>query len=104
MSTEDESHPRNPINNEDRNLRDNKIWVNINEIQNNNPPEMQRTVKELILELKRVREDNERILKAQEELNNILLDNIHNGEKKNNKELEHNMPKTTPYKRKERKL
>ena len=68
-----------------------------------NKSELQRTVKELKSKLKRV-EDNERILKAQEELNNILLAKIHNDEKEKNKEPEHNMPKTTPYKRKERKL
>ena len=37
-------------------------------------------------------------------MNNILLANIHNGEKKKSKEPEHNMPKTTPYKRKGRKM
>ena len=54
--------------------------------------------------MKRFREDNERIMKPQEELNNILLAKIHNDEKEKNKEPEHNMPETTPYKRKGRKL
>ena len=81
MSIEEESHPRNPINNEEGNLRDGDIWVNLNEIQVKKY-ELQRTIKELRLELKGVKEDNERILKSQEELNNILLANIHNGEKK----------------------
>ena len=103
MSTEEESYPINPINNEEGNLRYVDIWVNLNESQVNKS-ELQRTIKELRSELKRVKEDNERILKAQEELNNILLANIHNGEKKKNKEPEHNMPKTTPYKRKGRKM
>ena len=57
-----------------------------------------------MFELKRVREDNERILKAQEELNNILLAKIHNDEKEKNKKPEHTMIKNTPYKRKGRKL
>ena len=43
-------------------------------------------------------------MKAQEELNNILLAKIHNDEKEKNKEPEHNMPETTPYKCKGRKL
>ena len=38
-------------------------------------------MKELRLELRKVKEDNERILKAQEELNTILLAKIHNDEK-----------------------
>ena len=64
MSTKEESHPRNPINNEEGNLRDGEIWTNLNKSQNNNPSELQRDVKELRSKLKRVREDNERILKA----------------------------------------
>ena len=28
MSIEDESHPRNPINNEEGNIKDGEIWVN----------------------------------------------------------------------------
>ena len=43
-------------------------------------------------------------MKAQEELNNILLDKIHNDEKEKNKEPKHNMPKNTLHKRKGRKL
>ena len=38
-------------------------------------------MKELILELRKVKEQNELIIKAQEELNNILLDKIHNDAK-----------------------
>ena len=49
-------------------------------------------------------EDNERILKAQEELNTILLEKIHNDEKEKNKGSEHIMPKNAPYKCKARKL
>ena len=104
MSAEEESHPRNPIKNEEGNIRDGEIWLNLNESQTNNSSELQRTVKELRYELKRVREDNERILKAQEESNNILLAKIHNDEKEKNKEPKHIMPKNTPYKRKGSKL
>ena len=43
-------------------------------------------------------------MKAQEELKNILLAKIHNDEKEKKKEREHNIPKTTPYKRKGNKL
>ena len=103
MSAEEEYHPRNPINNEEGNLRHGEIWVNLNESQYNKY-ELLRTVKELRSELKRVKEDNERILKAQEELNNILLAKTNNNEKEKNKETQHNIPKTTPYKCKGRKL
>ena len=40
MSSEEESHPRNPINNEEGNIRDGEIWVNLNESQTNNPSEL----------------------------------------------------------------
>ena len=40
MSAEEESHPRNLINNEEGNLRDGEIWVNVNESQTNRPSEM----------------------------------------------------------------
>ena len=43
-------------------------------------------------------EDNEHILKAQEELNNILLSKIHSDEKYKHKEPGINMEKPTPYK------
>ena len=67
MYAKEESNLRNPINNEGGNLRDGEIQVNLNESQTNNPSEMQRTVKELSCEIKSVREDDERILKAQQE-------------------------------------
>ena len=41
---------------------------------------------ELRSELRKVKEDNEWIMKAQEELNTILLPKIHNHEKYNNKD------------------
>ena len=69
----EESHPRYPINNEEDNVRDGEIWVNLNESETNNPYELQKIVKDLRSKLKRVRADNERILKAQEDLNNSIL-------------------------------
>ena len=47
MFAEEESHPRNPINNEEGNLRDGEIWVNLNKSQNIYPYELQRTINEL---------------------------------------------------------
>ena len=104
MSTKEESHPRNPISNEESNLRDGEIWVNLNKSQKNYPYELQRTINELMSQLKRFREDNEEILKVQEEPKNILLAKIRNDEKQKNKEHEHNMLETTPYKHKVRKI
>jgi len=83
------------VNNEERKPKDGKIWVNINESWNDNPSELQPTVKELRSELKSIREDHECILKAYEELNNIFLAKIHSDEREKHKEPELNMPKTT---------
>ena len=47
MSTKEESHCTNPMNNEEGNLREGEIWVNINESWNDNPYELQWTIKEL---------------------------------------------------------
>ena len=47
MSTEVESHPRNPVNNEEGILRDGEIWVNSNETRNNKASKLQKIVKEL---------------------------------------------------------
>ena len=52
---------------------------------------------EWIFELRKVKEDNEQILKAQEELNTILLEKIHNEEKDKNKDFEQELPKTALY-------
>ena len=103
MSAKEESQPRNPMNNEEDNIREGEIWVDLNESQDNKY-ELRKIVKKLRSELKRVRENNERILKAQEELNNILLSKIHIDEKEKNKEPRHNMPKPTPSRHKGRKL
>ena len=73
-STEDGSHHNNPYN----------IYVELN----NQPSELFQTLKYLKAESHTVKEDNERILRAQEELNQILLDKIHNGGKDKRKEHE----------------
>ena len=87
--TEDGSHHNNPDN----------IYVELN----NQPFELLQTVKDLIAELQTVKEDNERILRAQEELNHILLDQIHNRGKNKRKEHETEY-RTVPYKHKGKKL
>ena len=47
MSSEEESRHRNTVTNEEGNIRDGEIWVKLNESRNNNPPELQQTIKEL---------------------------------------------------------
>ena len=66
-SVEDGSHHNNPDN----------IYVELN----NQPSELVKIVKYLKVELQTVKEDDERILRYWEELNQILLDKIHNGGK-----------------------
>ena len=88
-SVEDGSHHNNPDN----------IYVELN----NQPSKLPQTVKYLKIELQTVKQDNERILRAQEELNQILLDKIHNGGKDKRKEYETNSG-TASYKRKGKKL
>ena len=64
-SAEDGSHHNNPDN----------IYVELN----NQPSELFQTVKDLKVELQTVKEhDNERILKEQEDINQILLEKLHN--------------------------
>ena len=64
MYAEEERHPKQPLNNEEGNLRDGEFWVYLNEIQDNKS-ELKRTVDELISGLRKVKEDNERIFKIQ---------------------------------------
>ena len=103
MSAEEEHHPENPLNHEEGNLRDGKICVDLNNNQDNKS-KLQRSVKELRSKLKKVKENNKRILKTREELNVILLSKIHNDEKEKNTKHKQDMPETAPYKRKGRKL
>ena len=63
----------------------NNIYVELN----NQPSELLLTIKDLKVELQTVKEDNERILRAQEELNQILLDKLHNKGKDKRKEHEY---------------
>ena len=78
--------------------------MDLNDIQDNKF-ELKWIVNELKSELRKFKEYNKRILKAQEELNTILLAKIHNEGKDKNKEFEQEMPKIAPYhKRKGRKL
>ena len=46
MFAKEKSHSRNHVNNEEGNLRESDIWVNLNESRNDNPSELQQTVKE----------------------------------------------------------
>ena len=84
--------------------KDGEIWVDLNESRNNiNSSGLLRTVEELKVELQSVKEDNERILKAQEELNQILRSKLNNP--RNEKSKEHKSDEgTTTCKQKKRKL
>ena len=86
---------------EDRSYHNNldNIYVELN----NQPSELLQTIKDLKAELKNVKEDNEIILRAEEELNQILLDKLHNEGKDNKKEHESEYG-TISYKRKGKKL
>ena len=95
MSAQEGRHTENPLNNEEGNLRDGEIWVDLNNNQDNKS-ELKINVKELSSELRKVKKYNERILKAQEELNYIMLAKMHNDENEKNKESEQEMPKNAP--------
>ena len=71
MSTEEECRLEQPLNTEEGNLRDGNFQVDLNESQDNKS-ELKRIVDELRSELRKVKEDNKQILKAQQELNTIL--------------------------------
>ena len=88
-STEHGSHHNNPDN----------IYVELN----NQPYELFQTVNDSKDELQNVKEDNERILRAQKEINKIFLDKIHNEgkDKRNEHEIEYGI---VSYKRKGKKL
>ena len=104
MFVEEESHPKDPVNNEEGNIRDGEVWVNMNESRNDNPSKILQIVKDLRKELKQFKEDNERILKAQEELNNVLLTKIHKHEVEKNKGPSLETAISSCYKHKVRKL
>ena len=103
MNAEYERCLEQPLN-EQGNLRDGEFWVDLNESWDNKS-ELKRLVNELRSELRKVKEYNEKILKAQEEMNTILLAKIHNEEKHRNKHFEQELPKISLYnKHKGRKL
>ena len=58
MSAEEESHPEQPLNNEDGNLMDGEFWVDLKESQDNKY-ELKWKTNELRAELRKVKEDNE---------------------------------------------
>ena len=64
-------------NNEPVNDKVGEFWVDLNEIRNNNSSELLQAIRDLKDEVQTVKENNERILKAQEELNHIMLGKIH---------------------------
>ena len=86
---EDGSHHNNPDN----------IYVELN----NQSFELLQTIKDLEYELQTVKEYNERILRAHEELNQILLDKLHDKEMIKEKNMNMNM-ELYPKKRKGKKL
>ena len=70
---------------------------------NNQPSELLQTVRDFKGYLQIVKEDYERILRSQEELNQVLLEKIHNRGKYKRKEYETDSG-TVSYKRKGKKL
>lgn len=68
-----------------------EIWVNLNESRNKKSSELLQAVRDLKSQLQSIKEDNERILKAQEELNHMLLSKIHNPGNDKTKEYESNI-------------
>ena len=107
-----------PGNNESNNNKNNEssnkegeFWVELNGSQdnpnnNNTTSKLLQTVKSLQAELLSVKENNEKIMKAQEELHQVLLDKIHKEEEeKNDKSNGHKTERvTTSYKKRGRKL
>lgn len=77
-----------------KNINNDNLWVDLNETRNDNQFEF----------LQILKEDNERILKAHEALNNVLHNKIHDQETIKNKLSDEGTMKTTSYKRKARKL
>ena len=55
-SAEEESCPKDPIKNDEHNIRDSEFWVNLNESRDDNPSKLQQTIKFLREELKQVKE------------------------------------------------
>jgi len=109
MSAEGGSPPLMPMNNEPENMGpDNakvgNIWVNLNDSSNNKQSEMMETIKSLKAELLSVKTDNERILKAQEELNEVLLNKILGQDPDKVNKQNRDTAGTASFKKKARKL
>jgi hypothetical protein len=101
---EEGSHQNAPEILEQGNIGEGNIWVNLNESRDNRQSELIQTVQGLREELQTVKEDNERILKTQEELNAILLEKLCNQNSDRNKGQFSSNSKTDLHKKKDRKF
>jgi len=89
--------------NEQTTNKSGEIWIDLNESKNHNSSELLKTIKKLQAELLSMKVDNERILKAQEELKHARLNKMQEQEIGKEKDLESDVG-TTSYKRKSKKL
>ena len=83
LSAEEGPHPLSPKNMDpgptgNKGQQDGNIWIKLNESRDDKHSEVLETIKSLKAELQSVKTDNERILKAQEELNQMLLSKLNN--------------------------
>ena len=62
MFVEEERHPEQPLNNEEGNIRNGELWEDLNDSQDNKY-ELKQNVNEVRSELRKVKVDNEWILK-----------------------------------------
>jgi len=85
-------------------LNEENIWVNLNERRNDNQLEMLQTVKDLKEILQSLKDYNECILKVKEELNDVLLNKLHDHEYFKNTKFGSNEIVNEPYKRKARNI
>ena len=58
ISTEEERHPEQPLNNEEGNIRNGELWEDLNDSQDNKY-ELKQNVNEVRSELRKVKVDNE---------------------------------------------
>ncbi len=96
--------PEHEINEWLNNEEGGNIWVNLNNSEENIRSEMMETVRSLKAELQSVKTDNEHILKAQEELNNVILTKLASQEEIKKKEHVNSPEGTMSYKRKAKRL
>ena len=90
--------------NEGVNVEGENIWVHLNNSEDNKHTKMIETVISLKAELLSVKTDNECILKAQEELNNVILNKLLSQEEIKKKEPINQPDGTASYKRKARRI